>query len=139
MRLSRDKLNALDEELFEYNKITSIIAHEKLKIQTECELDDNIGGSRSGKISKPTEDLNMRYMNSPVIQRYERMKKEVDRAFKSMTQEQQDIFNVRWLIHDYNTWEIIAGKFFCSRKTIYRKREKILEVYAISKGEFRNK
>lgn len=134
-KLSEATKKSLDEELFEYHSIAYEIALKKLEIETTREHDDNIGGSRSGHISKVPEELVVKFSEDSRIQYLETLKKNVERCYKGLTSEQQKIFELRWLLNEANTWEEIAEKVFCSVKSIYRKREKILEEYARVKGK----
>ncbi len=54
--LTEATMKSLDEELFEYHTIAKEIALRKLELDTMKEQDDNIGGSRSGHISKIPEE-----------------------------------------------------------------------------------
>ncbi len=126
---------SLDEELFEYHTIAREIALRKLELDTMKEQDDNIGGSRSGHISKIPEERVIAYSGDKRIQYLERLKRDVDQFKKILSEEQQKIFELRWSGTDTNTWEEIATKIHCSEKSTYRKREKMLEVYARVKGK----
>lgn len=134
-KLSTYTKNSLDEELFEYHTIAQEIALRKLEIETGKELDENIGGGRTSIISKPVETLVIKYSVDPRIEYLEKLKLNVERCYDSLTEEQKKIFDMRWLSEESNTWEEIAGKLYLSEKSIYRKREKILERYAIAKGK----
>lgn len=134
-KLSEATKKSLDEELFEYHSIAYEIALRKLEIDTTKEQDDNIGGSRTNHISKIPEERVIKYSEDKRIQYLENLKKNVEDCYKVLTDEQQRIFELRWLLNEANTWEEIADKVFCSVKSIYRKREKILEIYAIVKGK----
>lgn len=136
MGLSEATKKSLDEELFEYNSIARQIAIRKVEIETQKEHDDNIGGSRSGHISKIPEELAIKFSEDRRIQHLEQFRADVEHCYKNMlTDEQRDIFDLRWLIDEANTWEEIAHKMNYSEKSMYRKREKILEKYAMAKGK----
>lgn len=133
--LSEATKKSLDEELFEYNSIAHQIALRKLEIETEREHDENIGGGRSSHISKVPEELVIKFSQDRRIQHLEQFRSDVEHCYKDMlTDEQRTIFDLRWLLDEANTWEEIAKKIYCSEKSIYRKREKILEKYATAKG-----
>lgn len=134
--LSEATKKSLDEELFEYATIPHEIALRKLEIETEKAYeDDNIGGGSGGFISKVPEALTIKFSEDHRIQYLENLKAEVDTCYSLLTEEQRWIFDLRWLKGEANTWEEIAFKLPCSTKSIYRKREKILEVYAKIKGK----
>lgn len=133
--LSEATKKSLDEELFEYNGIMREIAIRKVEIDTTKEHDENIGGGRGSHISKIPEERIIKYSEDKRIQYLEKLKKDVEHCYHELTDEQRKIFDLRWLLEEANTWEEIAAKIFCSEKSIYRKREKILEKYARAKGK----
>ncbi|HFI0606840.1 TPA: transcriptional regulator, partial [Streptococcus suis] len=45
------------------------------------------------------------------------------------------IFYLRWSLRSVNTWEEIAVMLNVSRKSIYRKRERILTIFADFRGD----
>lgn len=135
MTLTEAKKKSLDEELFDHKYIAYKIALRKMEIQTKAELDENIGGGRSGFVSKPTENVAMKFLTDRRIIYLEQLKSDVERFKACLTEEQKDIFYYRWEANEGNTWEEVGEKIHCSIKTIYRKREKILEKYAMFKGE----
>lgn len=133
--LSEATKKSLDEELFEYNSIAYEIAHRKLEIETTREHDENIGGGKSGYISKIPESLVVKYSEDSRIQYLEKLRNDIELFYKECTEEQKMIVDLRWLMDESNTWEEIADKINCSAKSIYRKREKLLEKYAKVKGK----
>lgn len=134
--LSKAEKSALDEELFEYRIIINQIAVRKLEIETEREADENIGGGSSGIISKPQETLVIKFDSDRRIQYLQNLKRDVDYCYDNLlTEEQKRIFDLRWKDDEANTWEDIAEKIYCSEKSVYRKRDKILEKYAKAKGK----
>lgn len=132
--LSRATKDSLDEELFQYNRIAKEIAIRKVELETQREHDENIGGGRSSIISKPVENLVIKYENDARIKYLRELQANVEECYRQLTEEQKTIFDLRWLLEEVNTWEEIAGKMHYTTKHIYRKREKILEKYAKVKG-----
>lgn len=133
--LSRQKKEALDQELFLYNKIPHEIARRKLELMTQREIDDNFGGGRSGHISKIPEELVIKFDSDRRIKYLERILLYVNELKITLTNEQKNIFYQRWEVDEANTWEEVAERVNCSVKGVYRKRDKILERYAKVKGE----
>ena len=132
--LSNATKNALDEELHRYRSIAREIAVRKLELETQREHDENIGGSSSGNISKPVEQLVLAYESDRRIMHLRQFQKDAESCMQALTDAQREIFNLRWLNNDSMSWEEIACDLHYSKKTIYRKRERILEIYATSKG-----
>lgn len=135
LTLSSNKKNELDEELFEYNSIAKSIALEKMTIQTQQEHDENVGGGRSSKISNTTEQTVISFSMSPRIQYLERLRNQIESTYQKLTEEQKKIFDMRWILDEGNDWPVIGEKLHYNKRTIYKKRDKILEKYAKVKGE----
>ncbi|MCR1932635.1 DUF722 domain-containing protein [Enterococcus gallinarum] len=133
--LSEATKKSLDEELFEYNSIAYEIALRKLEIETTREQDENVGGGKSGYISKIPESLVIKYSEDSRIQYLEKLRSDIEQLYHECTEEQRLIIDLRWLLNESNTWEEVATKIHCSEKSVYRKREKILERYAKIKGK----
>ena len=129
-KLSNSQLKALDELLFDYVSIDHKIAVRKLEISDVPNTDENIGGGRSNVVSKPTENLvtkwdSDRRLNSLYAQKYA-----VESTLNVLDADMTKIFWLRWSRGSVNTWDAIAGKMHMSIKTIYRKRQRILEIFA---------
>lgn len=133
--LSEATKKSLDEELFEYNSIAHEIAVRRVEIETTREHDENTGGGRSSGISKIPEQLAIKFDEDKRLQYLTRLRSDIELCYNNLTSEQKTIFDLRWLIGEANTWEEIAVRIHCSEKSIYRKREKILERYATIKGK----
>ncbi|HFI0067408.1 TPA: transcriptional regulator [Streptococcus suis] len=134
-KLSDVELRALDSKLFDYQQIDKKIAIRKLEIQTEVSNDCNIGGGKPNIVSKPTESLVARWSNDVRINGLEQFRKAVEATIGSLDDELKRIFYLRWSIRSVNTWEEIAVMLNVSRKSIYRKRERILTIFADFRGD----
>ncbi|WP_373417219.1 hypothetical protein [Streptococcus sp. O1] len=53
--------------------------------------------------------------------------------YENLTEEQREIFNLRWIQADYS-WKDIERKVHMSKTTVYRQRYRILEKYDELKG-----
>ncbi|HGN5648781.1 TPA: transcriptional regulator [Streptococcus pyogenes] len=131
-RLSNAQLKAFDEWLFDYRFIDNKIALRKLELQTDMntEVDKNIGGGRANFVSKVTEDVVARWDSDRELKGLSNFKEAVIATLNLLDEEQTDIFNLRWGVGSSNTWEEIAYTRHLSRKSIYRKRERILEIFS---------
>ncbi|ANM47466.1 DUF722 domain-containing protein [Streptococcus suis] len=134
-KLSDVELRVLDSKLFDYQQIDKKIAIRKLEIQTEVSNDCNIGGGKSNIVSKPTESLVARWSSDVRINGLEQFRKAVEATIESLDDELKRIFYLRWSIRSVNTWEEIAVMLNVSRKSIYRKRERILTIFADFRGD----
>lgn len=134
MRLSNAQLKALDERLFDYPYVMSNIAHRKLELQTAIKHDDNIGGGKGNTVSKPTERIIALWSDDARIKSLEIFEKAVRATIAELDDELKSIFELRWSKGSRNTWEEIADKLHISRMGIYRKRKRILSIFAEKSG-----
>ncbi|MGT2683395.1 transcriptional regulator [Streptococcus porci] len=134
-KLSDVELRALDAKLFDYQQIDRKIAIRKLEIQTETSNDCNVGGGRPNIVSKPTESLVARWSSDVRINGLEQFRKAVEATLEALDDELKRIFYLRWSRSSVNSWEEIADMLHVSRKSIYRKRERILTIFADFRGD----
>lgn len=135
-KLSIAKLKAYDEALFDYRHIDSKIAMRKLELQTDVntEVDTNIGGSKAQHISRITEDVVARWDADRDLKGLINFKEAVIATLQILDDELTDIFNLRWGDGSIRTWEEIAHAKHLSHKSVYRKRERILEIFSKKVG-----
>lgn len=134
-KLSNSQLKAFDEWLFDYRDIERKIALRKLELQTPVNTDINIGGSKSNIVSRETENIVVKWSSDWQIASYERFKGSVDRVIDQLDDGLKEVFNYRWGVGSSNTWEEIAPKIHTSTKSVYRKREHILTIFAKQIGK----
>ncbi|MBF0778166.1 transcriptional regulator [Streptococcus cuniculi] len=134
-RLTKAQLKAFDEWLFEYCDCEKKIAIRKLELQSKENSDKNIGGSRSGAISKPTESIAVKWADDERIKSLESFQSAVKATLAQLDDELTRVFELRWGRGSLNTWEEIAEKIQTSTKGIYRKRQRILEIFADKMGK----
>lgn len=135
-KLSNAKLKAYDEALFDYRIIDNKIALRKLELQTDVntDVDTNIGGGRANFVSKVTEDVVARWDSDRDLKGLINFKEAVIATLQVLDNELTDIFYLRWGDGSTNTWEEIAYIKHLSRKSVYRKRERILEIFSKKVG-----
>lgn len=135
-KLSNAKLKAYDEALFDYRIIDNKIALRKLELQTDIntDVDTNIGGGRANFVSKVTEDVVARWDSDRDLKGLINFKEAVIATLQVLDNELTDIFYLRWGDGSTNTWEEIAYIKHVSRKSVYRKRERILEIFSKKVG-----
>ncbi|MGT2755386.1 transcriptional regulator [Streptococcus ovis] len=129
-RLSNAQLKALDELLFDYVSIDRKIAARKLEISDIPNNDTNVGGGKSNIVSKPTESTVARWDSDRRLNSLYAQKEAVESTLDILDDDLTEIFWLRWSRGSVNTWEAIAYKMKYDRSTIYRKRERILEIFA---------
>ena len=129
-KLSNSQLKALDELLFDYVSIDHKIAVRKLEISDVPNTDENIGGGRSNVVSKPTENLVTKWDSDQRLNSLYAQKHAVESTLNVLDSDMTKIFWLRWARGSVNTWEEIADKMTYDRSTIYRRRQRILEIFA---------
>lgn len=129
--LTNRELFNLDQELFKFKGIEKAIWSRRAELMAKN--GEEIIGSKSGVISKPTENTVIKLSIDVPLKNLELFKETVETFIKELTHEQQEIFSMRWGQACLD-WEEIAEKLFMSNATIYRKRTAILETYARTKG-----
>lgn len=133
--LTNSQLKAFDEWLFDYKIINKKIAVRKLELQTDNPNPDcNIGGGRVNKISRVTEEVVAKWDSDGRIKSYENFKASVERLRNILDDELNEVFEMRWGNSSCRTWEEIAGELHVSIKSMYRKRERILILFAMEIG-----
>ena len=135
VKLSEVELRALDLKLFEYQQIDRKIAIRKVEIQTETSNDCNIGGGKANIVSKPTETLIARWSSDVRLIGLEHFRSAIEETIDALDDELKEVFYQRWSRGSVNTWEEIADMLHFSRKSIYRKRERILTIIADFRGD----
>lgn len=129
-KLSYAQLKSLDQLLFGYPTIRTKIAARKQEIDDIPNTDANIGGGRGNRISKPVEDAVVRWSTDIRLQNLYLQQEAIEKTLEEIDDELTKVFWLRWSKGSVNTWEMIAEKMFVSSKTIYRMRERILEILA---------
>lgn len=76
-----------------------------------------------------------RWSSDVRINGLEQFRKAVEATIESLDDELKRIFYLRWSIRSVYTWEEIAVMLNVSRKSIYRKRERILTIFADFRGD----
>ncbi|PGS81647.1 transcriptional regulator [Bacillus cereus] len=135
-KLSVNDLKIIENKLFLYRRIDNAIAVRKQELKIKETHDENVGGSRSGRISNPTHDTVERWLTDTQIINFTNFKKTVDEMLKELDDEMKQIFHYRWVDPNRYTWEEIAEKCFRPERAIYRKRRAILELYDEKSGGF---
>ncbi|MGT2702947.1 transcriptional regulator [Streptococcus parauberis] len=129
-KLSMSQLKALDELLFEYPSIEHKIAVRKLEVTDIPNEDTNIGGGKANRISKPTENIIERWDSDKRLNSLYAQKEAIESTLDTLDDDLTEIFWLRWSRGSVNSWEEIAQKTCYDRATIYRKRARILEIFA---------
>lgn len=129
-KLSNSQSKALDELLFDYVSIDHKIAVRKLEISDVPNTDENIGGGRSNIVPKPTESMIAKWDSDQRLNSLYAQKYAVESTLNVLDSDMTKIFWLRWSRGSVNTWEEIADKMAYDRSTIYRRRQRILEIFA---------
>lgn len=133
-KLSQNDLKMIENKLFLYKRIDNAIAVRKQELKIKENRDENFGGGRSNKISKPVEELVMKWDADLQIQNFNNFRNLVDEMLTELDDLMREIFHYRWIDSNRYTWEEIAEKCFISERTVRRKRRVILELYDEKSG-----
>ncbi|WP_291472184.1 transcriptional regulator [Companilactobacillus sp.] len=129
MELSKRKLAYLEELYSDYTNINNLIATRVLELDHPWkQTDENIGGGRSSHISRPQEEIVIKRENDIRLQWLLKLQVAGDKAVEQFTDEQQRMYELKYLSNDYYDWEIVGDIMGCSHTSIYRKRYKFLEL-----------
>lgn len=134
-RLSRRTLENLDDRLFNYRDIESKINRRKYELEHDRKPAENIGGGKSNLISKPVEQIVIKWDEDIQLKNMYAFKDAVDTILSKMNEEMIEIFMARWMDVNEPSWEEIADKLYMSRAKVYRKRQIILELFDTYSGE----
>lgn len=134
--LSQNDLKMIENKLFMYKRIDNAIAVRKQELKIKENRDDNFGGGRSNKISKPVEELVMKWDADPQIQNFNNFRNLVDEMLTELDDKTKLIFHYRWIDSNLYTWEEITELVELTERQIYRKRRAILELYDKKSGGF---
>ncbi|MEE1326911.1 MAG: transcriptional regulator, partial [Streptococcus sp.] len=115
---------------FDYVSIDHKIAVRKLEISDVPNTDENVGGGRTNIVSKPTENLVAKWDSDQRLNSLYAQKHAVESTLSTLDEDMTKIFWLRWSRGSVNTWEEIADKMAYDRSTIYRRRQRILEIFA---------
>lgn len=126
--LQTTQLKALDEWLFDYKKINLMIAARKLELETVSNNDINKHYSKGNHVSKHTETVAIRWADDCRIQSLTAFQNAVNKTLSTFDEEMKEVFNKRWR-HGL-TWEEIAEEMNIKIRSMYRKRQALLERFA---------
>lgn len=127
--LTRQDMKVISRKLYLYREIDNAIAVRKRELEVKKSYDNNIGGGKSNKISKPVEELVMKWDADPQIQNFNNFRKIVEDLMKSLDDISKEVFHYQWIDDNYYTEEEIAKKCFTTDRTVRRKKRAILEKY----------
>lgn len=120
------ELRALEIELSRYRSIDKRIAERQLELMSKNGIDfithqtNALLNSQEKIVGVWDEDITLRNLKL--------FKETVGRLLELLDVEQCQIFDLRW-VRCYS-WRDIKDKIHCSKASVYRKREVILELYA---------
>lgn len=129
IELSKRKLAYLEELYSDYTNIDNLIATRVLELDHPWKQhDDNVGGGRSSVISRPQEQIVLKHEDDLRLQWLLKLQDGGNRAVNQFNDEQQRIFDLKFVTSDYYDWDTIGEMLGYSRASIYRKRYKLLEL-----------
>lgn len=139
----RTRRDFLEFELEEkYLKIDILIGRRRHELERQYEVKNlimpkmnDIGGSRSGTATNPSENAVINFASDRVILKLEEFQSAIDELLKKLEPDDKKIFHLRWGEHTKYDWIQIwhimqsgeAGYLYRHSKQIYRRREIILD------------
>lgn len=136
--ISKVTFNALEEKFANRDEYKREIALKKAMIDDEWNaqnVDENVGGSRSGRISKPQEDLIIRY-SVPYIKNRELWINAIyDTLDEFDTETRKLIEDKFWGEHSHLNWSEFSDVCYRNKSTLSRLRRKILKSFGDKIGE----
>lgn len=133
--LDEAQKKTLEKQLRQYPYIDRLIAIRESELDKRDDVDENIGGSRSGFIGRPTEAIAIKRQSDEYIIWHQSLKQHIEEIIREMDDKTRRIVHERyWDEANYYTWEDIAKEHHYSVATIYRKRDKILMTLARKQG-----
>lgn len=93
------------------------------------EVDENIGSSSSGNISKPTERDAIRLVEDKLYQNLKHIVHSVDSIYGGLDNDTKTIVDMRYWDNENECyeWEDIAAKLYVSRSKVLRKRNYLID------------
>ena len=129
IELSKRKLGYLEELYADYTDIDHLIAIRRDEIDHPWrEQDTNTGGGHSSHVSRPQEEIIIKRENDIRLQWLLKLQTAGDKAVEQFTDEQQRMYELKYLSNDYYDWDIVGDIMGYSHTSIYRKRYKFLEL-----------
>lgn len=109
--LTESDLKAIEKKLFRCQRIDSAIQYRKFELEMKI-TDSNVGGSRSNRISKPTEDIVMKWDADGKLQNLYEFKRRISELKKwfSNDEDLNLVFLYRWESEKHYTVSEIAAK-----------------------------
>ena len=129
--LTDSDLKAIEKKLFMCQRIDHAIQYRKYELEVKQSHDNNIGGGRSSIISKPVEDMVMKWDADSKLQSLYEFKNRINELqdWFGDDEDMQLVFHYRWLSGKRYTVPEIADKCHITERQYFRKRRAILEKY----------
>ncbi|WP_129045148.1 siphovirus Gp157 family protein [Companilactobacillus metriopterae] len=128
--LSKDELALKEYQQVNYNIAVRVVSLE----HPWTESDSNTGVGSSGVTIKPQEIFAIKKDEDKELQRLFKLKYDCERAIDKMSDEQLEMYNLRFVNSDCLGCYDIADRLCYSVPGIYKKRYRLLELLAIEKS-----
>jgi RinA family phage transcriptional activator len=124
--LSKATFKHIEAELYKYKNTVEEIKKLRYNI-IQSTPDENVGGGRSGLISKPTEMLATRLDTHKQLDYLEDIVYAIETVYNISPQHYRKLINIRYFDKSrVSDWEGTASELHCSKKTAQRWRDKIV-------------
>lgn len=124
--VSQPTFKHIEAELYKYHETVKEIKHLRYNVIQSTTVDENIGGGRSGFISKPTEILATRLTTHRQLDYLESIAYAIETVYNIAPSDYRKLVQIRyWTNRDLN-WDGIASKLNCNKRTAQRWRNEIV-------------
>lgn len=124
--ISKATFKHIEAELYKYKNTVDEIKKLRYNIIQSTPDDENIGGGRSGLISKPTELLATRLTTHKQLDYLEDIAYAIETIYNISPDHFKKLIQVRYWSRNDLHWEGIALNLNCTKRTAIRWRDKIV-------------
>ncbi|MFT9052083.1 transcriptional regulator [Liquorilactobacillus nagelii] len=140
-RLSSKEMQGLEADFEKIANIDKLISRCEFEIEFPYRefRDENVGGGRSSISVDNAQRVAEAKEESAYLQRLYRLQRIKKELLPELTDQQMQIYKLRWCSNDYYDWLTIGElvKPVVKKTQIYKKREKLLELLAKKEGILR--
>ncbi|SEB15848.1 phage transcriptional activator, RinA family [Thalassobacillus cyri] len=118
-----------ESEWYNYHQTLREIANLREEIMNPTKVsDDNIGGSRSGQVTSPTEQIVNRLSTNKRLKHLEEIAQAIEQVYNALPNDYKKLCRLRyWSKNRDLTWDGISNKLNISKRQAIRWRDDIIQ------------
>ncbi|MBS4750985.1 DUF722 domain-containing protein [Carnobacteriaceae bacterium zg-ZUI78] len=127
----------IEDILRDYPKINQYLKEREEELMYPLQQDNNVGGSRSTLVDKPTERKVITILEDKQLRQMKRQKEAIEYAFESSDVLTCEMIKLYYMSKTKKTWEIVAFELYngqISIRTLKRSRTLFFEKIANALG-----